>query len=531
MAKQKIFGLDISDHSIEATLLEKSMGKTKVVSYSRVVLRQEIVKNGVIKKPSLLTDKIKQLLATAKPKAIRVPFCIVSIPDSQVFTNIFKFPAGLKHEEIRKTIPFKAEEVIPFRSSEIYFDFKTINVSNGTQEVFYAAVPTKVVDSYVEVLSAAGLIPVAFDLESLSLARCLLVPKEDVRKQTKKTPAQAVLIIDIGSRTSDFNVVDIDGVRLNSVLKIAGNRFTKVLTAGLKITGKEADDLKMKVGFKADGGNAQALKLLQTEAQKIIKEAKKIIDYYQETGSQIGGVLLAGGSSLLPEIEKFFADQLGLPVAKGDALRKVADPAKLLPFKSKAIIFANVIGLALRGLKKKPENYDINLLPAKQRKFSLKPDKRDKKAWRAVYIRVAILLILCLALLGLINLQQRGFDIYKQAVNQPDYVTNSTDQNLDIQALDALRQPDQTIGSTTTPTTADSQDSTEPPALIDLEIQQTSIGFLNVREGPAVSFAKVGEASSGDIYQLIDEQNGWYKIEFIPGEFGWVSGQYVDKLP
>jgi len=232
MAKQKFFGLDISDHSIEVSLLDKSMNKVKVVAYSRMVLRQELVVNGVIKKPSQLAEKIKEVLAAAKPKAIRTPYCILAIPDSQVFTSIFKFPAGLKHEEIRSTISFKAEEVIPFRTSEIYFDFKTIGVANGTQEVFYAAVPVKVIDSYVEVLTVAGLIPVAFDLESISLVRSILVSKEDVRKQTKKDPGQAVLLIDIGARTSDFNIVDVNGVCLNSVLKIAGNRFTKVLAAG-----------------------------------------------------------------------------------------------------------------------------------------------------------------------------------------------------------------------------------------------------------------------------------------------------------
>ena len=39
MAKRKIFGLDISDHSIEAVLLKRSRRQVRVSAYARTVLR------------------------------------------------------------------------------------------------------------------------------------------------------------------------------------------------------------------------------------------------------------------------------------------------------------------------------------------------------------------------------------------------------------------------------------------------------------------------------------------------------------
>ena len=249
-------------------------------------------------------------------------------------------------------------------------------------------------------------------------------------------------------------------------------------------------------------------------------------------------MLLAGGSSLLPEIDKFFANKLNIPVAKGDALRKISDPAKLLPLKNKAILFANVIGLSLRGLAKKPDSSDINLLPIKQRKFAIAPDKRDKKAWLAVYVRVAILILLIGVLVGLISLQKTGYDLYQKFVTSPVFETNVSDQNFDLQIIDDLRQQEQS-GSTANTTTTTSQvnqdqvvgNGVEPaPVVVDLQIQQTSLGYLNVRQGAGVSFVKVGQVESGSIYSFIDQKDGWYKIEFEPGVFGWVSGQYIDKL-
>ena len=50
MLKKQIFGLDISDHSLEALILKKSaFGAPVVQSYPRIILRGEVVKNGLIK--------------------------------------------------------------------------------------------------------------------------------------------------------------------------------------------------------------------------------------------------------------------------------------------------------------------------------------------------------------------------------------------------------------------------------------------------------------------------------------------------
>ena len=48
MTKKQIFGLDISDHSIEALVLSKPFfGKPKITAYARTILRGEIVKDGI----------------------------------------------------------------------------------------------------------------------------------------------------------------------------------------------------------------------------------------------------------------------------------------------------------------------------------------------------------------------------------------------------------------------------------------------------------------------------------------------------
>ena len=529
MPKQKIFGLDISDHSMEAILLQRSWGRTRVVAYARTIFKTEIVSNGIIKKPAQLSERIKKLLASAKPRPITTAYCILSLPDSQAFTSVFKLPAGLKAGEIKNTLPFKAEEVIPFRSSEIYFDFSSIVKSGGTQEIFYAATPSKTINSYVEVLEVAGLIPVAFDLESVSFARSILVPKVDTKKSTKKSPSQAVLLLDIGARTTNLNIFDRNGIRQNYLVKIAGDRFTKALAVGLSLDPLAADALKMQVGFadvSKDQKNQKAGQILEKELSKLIVEIQKFIKYYAtESGGQVGSVLLGGGSSLLPAIDKYLSTKLGIPVTLGNPLRKVAEPASLARFKDKAILFANVIGLGLRGIESKPASCDINLLPVTKRRFTLAPDWRDKLAWRSVYIRIAVLLLTVGVLAALIGLRQRGIDLYQQLFPVPSYEIQTQAPDISAQDLDLLRGQIN-LEATSTPT------STAPVvSLGTIKIRATSIGFLNVRQGAGDSFAKIGKVTAGQTFTVLAEENSWYKINYTTSTLGWVSAGYVDRLP
>ena len=522
MIKRKIFGLDISDHSIEALVLAKPFfGKPKITAYSRLILRGEIVKNGVIKKPDKLAENITKLLKSAQPKAITTPYCILSLPESQVFTTVFKLPAGLKRNEIRNSIPYKAEEVIPFKSAEIYFDFKTITSQDATQEVFYVAVPTKIVDSYVAVLENLGLKPLAFDLESISLARALL-------GLTKKS-APAKLLMDVGSRTTNLNIFDRNGIRQSLAISIAGNRFTKAIAANLKITAKEADELKMKNGFDPKKQQGKVLLVLQNEFKRIIAETKQLIDYYQgQNQKPIDHIFLVGGSALLPAIDQYLADNLGIEATVGNPLAQIADSKSSTKLKGKAVLFANVIGLAWRGLAKDPGSEDINLLPVSAKKFDLAPPKAEKKAWRLIYLRLFILIILLLVLFAVFILRQRDYDIYQKFFpNAKEYET-IVDPSLDLELLEELRT--HFLVPTTTATTTPTSTEALAPSENKIRIKATSLGYLNVRSGPGTGYDKVTEVSAGEEYLVLTEDGDWYQIQLTADLAGWVYSVYVDKL-
>lgn len=69
-----------------------------------------------------------------------------------------------------------------------------------------------------------------------------------------------------------------------------------------------------------------------------------------------------------------------------------------------------------------------------------------------------------------------------------------------------------------------------PPAKPYVEILDTPTGFLRVRANPSTSGEEVGRVDPGEFYSLLDEDNGWYKIEYEKDKEGWISGQYAEKF-
>ncbi len=61
-------------------------------------------------------------------------------------------------------------------------------------------------------------------------------------------------------------------------------------------------------------------------------------------------------------------------------------------------------------------------------------------------------------------------------------------------------------------------------------IKDTPTGFLRVRSGPSTSAKEVGRVKPGEKSVFIEEQEGWYKINYEEGKEGWISSRYAEKV-
>lgn len=359
-----MFGLDISDASIEALELKKSFGRIRLVGYARVELPAGIVEDGIVLKKKELGEVVKKLLRSAKPKAIRSREVILSLPESRVFTYIFKFPANLKIKQIAEVLKFEAPNVLPISPEEVYSDFLILDKVNREQEIFYVAAPKKAVDDLGRVMKDIGLTPLAFDMESTSFARAVGMAGET-----------GSMIIDIGARTTIISVFDQNGIRFTTNIGVAGNAFTEAIAKKLKKKWEEAEELKKTCGLTPKDGpckGGQIFLIVQAALQPILGEIKSTLKFYEEkSGRKIQKIILCGGSSLLPYLPDYLKENLGLEVEVGKPYL-VARGMKI-PKAEITPLLLNVFGLALRGTVRAPERAGINLM------FELEKISRFKK--------------------------------------------------------------------------------------------------------------------------------------------------------
>ncbi len=91
-------------------------------------------------------------------------------------------------------------------------------------------------------------------------------------------------------------------------------------------------------------------------------------------------------------------------------------------------------------------------------------------------------------------------------------------------AIDQSQKRATDSGTLKQPATATESAKTNQKTII---IEDTPTGFLRVRNEPSVSASEAAQVRPGDRYSVIEEQEGWYKIEYKEGSEGWISSEYA----
>jgi len=355
--KIEAFGLDISDLSLKFLMLKKRGKKFSIVSFGESQIEPRIIEGGEVKDEEKLAKIIKE--ATKK---VKTKYVVACLPEEKAFLQVIKMPI-MSEEDLKSAIVFEAENYIPLPVNEVYLDCEVVPpVYNHLKhlDVLLAAIPKKIVDPYLRVLKKAGLKPVAFEIESLAIARAL------IKDQMTTYP---VLIIDLGATRSSFIIFAGKSVRFTTSIPVSGIHFTELIAKNLKISFEKAEKLKiihgLKEGLKIKLGEKTTLEKVKGKIFEalipalvdLVQQIKKYIDYYQahaylsglpSNGKRIHKVILSGGGANLKGLKEFLELELKIPVEIGNPWINVGE-IKNFP-KEKSLSFTTAIGLALRGI-------------------------------------------------------------------------------------------------------------------------------------------------------------------------------------
>jgi type IV pilus assembly protein PilM len=232
----------------------------------------------------------------------------VGIPAFVSFVVPIDMPA-FSAEETSKVVGYQARQYIPLPISEVSLDWLKIEEYQSErgeifQRILLMAIPNEVIRKYRTIFKAVGVAVTALEIESLALVRAL-----------RGSDNKLTLSVDIGAEATSIVISENGIVKYQSSTDYGGIYLTQALSRSLGISLSRAEELKRRRGLLGAGGEMELSTLLTPFLDVIIQECRHVKDVYERRyGKTVTKLCLVGGGANLPGIEKYFSEEIGLPI-------------------------------------------------------------------------------------------------------------------------------------------------------------------------------------------------------------------------
>ncbi len=335
--KEAVLGIDIGSGTVKVLEVEAQGSGWRVVNAAVEQMPPGSCRDGVIVN---IEDVAHTVRNAVKASGTRATQGITAISGSQVIVRQVQFPK-MPEAALRKSIKYEASKFIsaPMEESVVEFEILGDAEEPGLMNVMLVAAPRDMVESRVQVLEMAGIEPIAVDVESFALIRALINFRPGVPGLEK-----TVALIDIGGTHTDVNIVSKGNFALTRNIPIAGDSFTNSIRSVFNVSLEEANKLKREMVVPNDLNLSQLdsdnrlWRAVHPIMEELLREIRRSINYYHSQlpegteGAQISRILLCGGSALIPGIDRYFSNSLGIPAEVADVFSgSLVSQGELLP--------------------------------------------------------------------------------------------------------------------------------------------------------------------------------------------------------
>ena len=248
MAGGSYVGLDIGSTLMKVAEVRRSNRGLEVTALGLAKTPVEAYENNLIVDVAVLSKAVKALLREA---GISTRQCVSSVSgQSAVVVRVIEVPK-MNPAEIKETMNYEVERHVPFASGGggVITDYVAIERPEGVadgqnMEVLLAAAQQDTIDRHVEMLFAAGLKPVAIDVEPLAVGRTLL----ETGPADAHQPGHTVAIVNIGASITDVGIYRDKLLCFSRTLPVGGDNFTRAISEYLQVDLETAEKYKYDVG-------------------------------------------------------------------------------------------------------------------------------------------------------------------------------------------------------------------------------------------------------------------------------------------
>ena len=344
-------GLDIGSSAIRAAeIVVTKDGKRSLRRYGQVGLPRGYVVDGEVNNPVGVTEALRRLWAETGFKSTKV---VLGVSGPRVFVRQADLPA-MNAEETRSSLRFDGQELIPVPMDDASFDFgcrgDPVKGPSGeaTQRVLLVAAHRDVLQTYLDVLSAAGLKATVMDASQLALMRAIPEPPSGVA-----TSAKVEVVVSIGAELTTVGVRQGGVPRFIRSLAVGGSKLTDSISEQLHLELAVAERLKRgDAAPETQALTVQARKAMSSGIRDLAEEIRATIDFFvsQANNGTIDKLLITGGAALTAGLAASIAGNFPVevrvldPLASLDCSALPYDQGQLKAISSGA---ATAVGLAL----------------------------------------------------------------------------------------------------------------------------------------------------------------------------------------
>ena len=337
-------GLTISDDAISALELVRHKGVFAVGRFGRRVLSPGSISGGYVNDKNALVGELRAL-----KNELKLDFVNASLSEEKAYLFKTKIPR-VPRKEIRGVLEFKLEENVPIPVTDAIFDYTVITQAGHDTgdhvDVGVTVLPTKVVETYGELLSAADIVPLSFEIEAQAISRAVIA----------KGDRSTYLLVNFGESKTGLFIVSDEVVHFTSTVAIGGMHITSAIAKYLSISMEEARTLKYEHAALRNKKNMDLFLSLMNVIAALKDEINKLSIYWHthqdfggESGKKIDKIILCGRDAGLTGFSEYLSLALQSTVEVGNVWRNTFSLDDYIPplVFDESLDYAAAVGLAL----------------------------------------------------------------------------------------------------------------------------------------------------------------------------------------
>lgn len=282
------------------------------------------------------TQTIQQVIQGLPGRETRI---ITAVGGSGAVLRSVTLPR-MSAKELKSSLRFEAEKYIPFKLDDTVLDVAILGERPpGRMEVLLAAAKTELINAHLTLLTAAGIVPYAIDLEAMALANAWEV------SHTGENPEGVVSILHVGARGTILDFIRGLQLQFTREIPIGGIAFTQAVVEKLELDVVEAEAIKCEPQSRQNEVQAALVPVWEDW----FTQCRASFDFYEsQFGQRVERLLLSGGSVRLPNFPKWVQEAAGVPTEVWDPLQGISLSSDSKQLESQRVDLGVAVGLAVR---------------------------------------------------------------------------------------------------------------------------------------------------------------------------------------